>query len=92
MSKLRKYTNPKYDPPYPVVLVEWIDSSSQFGWTDYRKDDLMCQSVGYLYKEDENRITICKSVAFSDNKHNMGHHTFTDIPKEAVKRVITLRK
>jgi hypothetical protein len=74
----------------PVVLVEWIDhaSSDTAGWKlldDFELGLSICQTAGFLYEEDDERITIVSS--FNDAGEYDGDVTVARI---CIKSMVTL--
>lgn len=68
MKTLRVTHNDTGPEPYPVVLVQWVDSASpRSGWgalsSHIYHGVTMCTSVGFLVHESETDITIASSVA-----------------------------
>ena len=56
----------------PPVYVKWIDSNGGHGWStlDWIKDNIsfsICESIGYLLKEDVDYILLVQSI--DDNEH-----------------------
>ena len=46
-----------------IVEVVWLDSQGREGWTDKKEmqewnEDLLCKSVGYLLREENDRIIL----------------------------------
>ncbi len=58
-------------PDDRLVWIKWVDSSSWAGWRDREKfikeellkDDLVCESVGWVIHEDRETVTIVKDRA-----------------------------
>ena len=49
-----------------IVEVVWLDSQGREGWTDKKEmqtwnEDLLCKSVGYLLREENDRIILVMS-------------------------------
>jgi hypothetical protein len=67
----------------PLILVDWIDSWTHFGWTDPLGLDVPyeCRSVGYLLGETDASLVLAASLG--ENGRVSGHIT---IPKACVKR------
>lgn len=60
---------------YPLVLIDWIDPWSRGGWADNPeevneawKHDFSCQSVGWLIKEDKDKVMIAASRTANDSQ------------------------
>ena len=58
-----------------LVEVDWIDSSSQWGWKnldklrgDCKSRSLLCRTVGYLIADEDDRIALVQSLAWVDEK------------------------
>ena len=55
-----------------VVYVRWVDSTSRTGWQylpDFRRDRrdaLLCVTIGFLVREDEETISVSATLAFHD--------------------------
>ena len=64
------------------VYVEWIDSSSCYGWRepDPTSDpDLKCWTLGFLITESENSVTVASSVSATGHVSNQ-----MTIPRAAI--------
>ena len=49
-----------------IVEVVWLDSQARGGWTDKNEmqewnEDILCKSVGYLVREENDRIVLVMS-------------------------------
>lgn len=72
---------------YPIVAVEWIDSSQEGDWIEMHEvissKPFICHTTGYLLAEDENYLTITSTYAAhnGDASHALGRIT---IPKVAI--------
>lgn len=80
--------------PMPIVEVEWIDSSSRGRWHDPEDVDawldgldLACRSVGYLYRESEDRVVVVQSQAAVDSVAET-----LIIPRVVITGMTTLRR
>ena len=73
---------------HPLVRIRWLDSSSPRGWLPLRDwsgvGSLECESVGYLFAEDEQTITIVSHVAFPDDDASAQGHGIMVIPRGAI--------
>ena len=70
-----------------ILEVEWVDSSSCYGWT--REPDCTlshCESIGFIKREDKESITLIQS--FSDN--DTFDNTIT-IPQVCIKKTRKLK-
>lgn len=83
----------EWPPPMAVVEVTWIDSSGAGGWHgvdhwagEFTNMDLTCRSVGYLFREDDERLMLLMSVAAVGSLADQ-----CIIPKVAVLNVRRLR-
>jgi len=72
-----------------IVLVEWFDSATEYGW---QRKDLFddritnCQSVGFLIKETD------KVVVVTLNRSDNGRYADAiTIPKQSIKRIRQLK-
>ena len=73
---------------YKVVCVEWIDSSSRFGWQDINENvDLRVVSIGFLILEKKDRIVLAKSIALAPKNEVQSFHSQMHIPKCAIKKL-----
>lgn len=75
----------------PMVLVTWVDSASMSGWNDMdtvERDagsELECRTVGYLFHDDPNRLTVVQSMSETGMLN-----AAISIPRVAVLSVVTL--
>ena len=72
-----------------IVLVEWIDSSTEYGWLKVESFDtsvVKCQSVGFLIKETDDAIVV--TLSRSDSGRCADAIT---IPKCSIKRIRYLK-
>jgi len=71
-----------------IVLVEYVDSSSIFGWHRFSNDDSIahCVVVGIVKDEDDNQIVFIMGKSDSGNVD-----TTLAIPKVSIKRIRQLR-
>ena len=54
-----------------VYLVEWIDSTSETGWThDHDLELSTCKTVGYLIKKTKDKVVLVQSMSDSDSIDN----------------------
>jgi hypothetical protein len=54
---------------YKVVYVKWVDSGSPTGWTklhSFKPGICYCESIGYLFHEDETAITLAGHLSWSE--------------------------
>lgn len=82
----------KKDPwDLPKVEVEWLDSASWGSWRVRERIDqikpLLCKSVGYLYKKDDEQLHLLQSVSPEADNASDG----INIPRSCVKRIKRLR-
>ena len=74
-----------------MVWVKWIDSGGTSRWIDLpaaEKDEYcLVETVGYLVKEDDERITVAQSFDKANNTVN----ALLTVPKVAVQEVKFLR-
>ena len=72
----------------PLVRIRWLDSTSPRGWLALKDwsgvGSLECESVGYLFAEDEHTITIVSHVAFPDDEGSSQGHGIMVIPRGAI--------
>ena len=71
-------TKPYPALPYPLVLVEWLDSSRVGeGWVDLadiaEPNPSKCVSIGFLVRENEKGKVLVPTVA--DVEHEQNRHT-----------------
>lgn len=77
-----------YERDYPIVEVEWVDSSSLGSWNtheSYEDSELKVRSTGYLYKDLPDRIVLLQSLSELD----LTYHQIT-IPRVAVISIVYL--
>lgn len=72
-----------------VVYVRWVDSTSRSGWQrleGFREDALLCATIGFLVREDDETISIAHSLAFHDGEGQIpdGANNIITIPKCAI--------
>jgi len=83
----------KLAPSKRIVCVTWVDSCSRAGWTSseaarlWADNSLTIRSVGFLFKETENTISIVQS--YDDNKEP-NPNGLLQIPRCSVASVETL--
>jgi hypothetical protein len=60
---------------YPLVLIDWIDPWSKGGWSDNPEEvneawqhNFACQSVGWLVKEDKEKVMLAASRTANDSQ------------------------
>jgi hypothetical protein len=80
-----------------IVLVEWEDSFSNFGWqeeSEMPRAASLCRSAGFVYEDTEKGIGLCESISnrppSAKEDHGYGHSTF--IPRSAIRKVTELRR
>lgn len=85
----------EYTPgPFKLVRVEWLDPRSEGGWiwvTDSDETfnvDLSCWTVGWIVKEDSERLMVAGSLQKGGNSDQYGD--LFVIPKCVIKEIITL--
>ena len=77
------------DPVKPtpaIVLVRWLDSSSQHGWLsedEISKEPVLCETLGFLVKESADHIVVALNRGLSENIQPWGE--VISIPMVAVK-------
>jgi hypothetical protein len=75
-----------------IVYLRWIDSTSRTGWTwheehkPFTEDDLICETVGWLYDETETLYEIAQSVNPAQYDHVIA------IPKVNVRLMYDLQR
>ena len=74
---------------YPLVYVEWMDSSSPDGWhdPDPKPTITSIKSVGWLTNDTEEAIIL---TGHRDEQHNI-HCADMTIPKVAITKFKTIR-
>lgn len=85
MPKKRKTKN----LPYPVVRVEWVDSTGENGWqfvNQLEEGSLKAVSVGFLISETKKSVTIASSFHAGCNQVNAP----MTIPKVAISKMSRL--
>lgn len=76
--------------PYPLVLIEWVDSSHVGnGWTSFDDlghgdDHLTCLSVGFVIRENRASKLLVPNVADIWQPDNLQAHGCILIPKRAI--------
>lgn len=81
------------------VEVEWIDSSSDFGWQDEdeiiahheRADHLLCATTGYLVHETPEHIIVAQSLS-ATGPRSRGVGNLITIPQSQIMNRWTLRR
>jgi hypothetical protein len=75
-----------------MVHVQWVDSMRTGGWRsrneaveDFERDDLACESVGFLLAENDERVMICR-----DRSARLVDDTMI-IPRVAIRSVKELK-
>ncbi len=60
----------------PLLIVKWKDHSAEGGWADVDKfhSPSVCYSVGWLYKEDDEAITLAANWSPADEKYAHKEH------------------
>ena len=74
-----------------IVEIEWLDSQAYSGWMPQKdmrdwNDELLCRSVGYLLREDKDRLVLVASESV---------HSFADglsIPRVCVRNIYYLTR
>ena len=81
-----------------LIEVDWIDSNSQWGWTNIEKltDDaktkpLLCRSAGYLIADEDDRISLIQSMTWHEKSTSppASGDSMITIPRVAI---VTIRK
>ena len=70
------------------IKVDWVDSMSSHGWRDYPYGTMNCSTVGFYYREFDDRVVVALNRSF-DSEDNFG--TYIDIPKVAIKKMRKLK-
>lgn len=85
-------SKPDRKPKYPLVLVEWVDSTVDGGWNDVsgymERECLTMQSVGWMTVKDARRVQVVQSHSWSQNDKCSDAIT---IPRGCVKRIRKLK-
>jgi hypothetical protein len=82
----RKKISPKKKHQYPIVEVEWVDSSSYPGWQKApEKEPITCWTAGYLVHKDKVSLVIALSSSSEESINSFGD-TIT-IPTSVVKKI-----
>lgn len=81
----------KQPNPHPLLLLKWKDHKSSHGWegVDDFHGPAAIYSVGWLYKEDDEGITIAS--AWSDDTHPETSELQYILKAAIVQRVIILK-
>ena len=77
-----------YDYDWPIVEVEWVDSTARSSWADREEWTLQrseIRSVGYLFKDLSDRVVILQSVSGLD----LIDHQLS-IPRGCIKSMVYL--
>ena len=74
-----------------VIEIEWLDSQGFSEWQSKEvmedwSDSLVCHSVGYLLRQDENRVVIIQSESFTSYGEGLM------IPKISIVKMNVLRE
>lgn len=89
VAKSPRVVNPEGSPyealPYPLVMIEWVDSSRVGeGWVDLaditEPDPSNCVSVGFLVSENQKGKILVPTVADVERKSNRHTHGGIMIP------------
>ena len=79
---------------WPLVLVRWLDSVSDDGWTKINADQLElaeCASVGFLIRETAPAKVIAPHVAYPDEEDNARSTGAMTIPVGAIVEIEVLK-
>ena len=79
--------------PSKLVFVEWEDSHSPDGWvafSDLRHDPIVCRSVGWTVREDEDFLVLSPHIGATDGKEFDQGLGILTIPKRAILKRRTL--
>ena len=77
-----------------MLEVAWVDSNMNRGWSTVKetkafleKQTLICKSVGYLYEETDEYLSLVMSQAwqYAEDKDAASYAELLTIPREAVK-------
>ncbi len=83
-----------YKVPYPMVRVEWVDSSTLHGWNHLDKEpqafNLRCVTAGLLIQETPDYLCLVDSVSLEDDGSVSNGHCLQQIPRAAVIRIAYL--
>lgn len=75
----------------PMVLIRWDDAACRQSWTDlesFEPKEHVTETVGFLFKEDENRVCVASSVM-----HHIGSGSdITTIPRKMILETTFLRR
>lgn len=75
---------------FPLVEVQWIDSSSASGWQEeIQRHALTCWSAGYLLHRDRKTTVVALSCSSAESAN--GHGDAITIPTVCVQRVRRLK-
>ena len=77
-----------YDYDWPVVEVEWVDSTASETWRDregWEASRMIIRTVGYLFKDLSDRVVIAQSVSALDLLGQV-----ISIPRGAIKSMVYL--
>jgi hypothetical protein len=80
-------------PSKRIVCVTWVDSCSRAGWTQseaarlWAENSLTVRSVGFLFKETENAISIVQSY---DDNRDPNPNGLLQIPRCSVTSINTI--
>ena len=77
-----------------LIWISWVDSTEYSRWNnredleeDFDKDTLLCESVGWIIKEDKDRLMIGPHYSKGTNSFS---GTFS-IPKVAIKEIVEIK-
>ena len=79
-----------------IVEVTWVDSSIYRGWTSIKKlqtqvdkSSLMCKSVGYVFSDtdDEISLTMSRAWEYTEDEEAGSQAEMLTIPRVAIERV-----
>ena len=81
---------------HPLVLVKWIDSTGESGWTGWddvedRQSPMRCETVGWIRHSNKLNLTVVQSIGLDDGKVTMCDNVMV-IPTLAIEEVVVLRK
>ncbi len=80
-------------PPFPMVRIEWVDSSAIWGWVAHHETsewNLSCVTAGFLLEDQSEMLVIADSLAFDTNGDVKQVYSPQAIPKVAVTRITYL--
>ena len=82
-------------PHFPLVEVDWVDSSASTGWLYTNEmnleDDLVpIRTIGRLMYQDTQKVVLAMSIDLGTQGHRQTNNR-TTIPRVTIQRMVTLR-